>query len=139
MDDGQQLALAASQFVGIKFRLNGRDPGTGLDCVGLVFASLKAIGRNPSLPRGYSLRNSRIDHWLGCASSSGFERVADETAPGDVMLIAPAPGQHHLCITENAGTIIHAHAGLRRVVRQPWHADTDEIMRWRLASSRKDS
>ena len=37
---GAAIAAAARALVGVPFRLQGRDPALGLDCVGLVGAAL---------------------------------------------------------------------------------------------------
>jgi cell wall-associated NlpC family hydrolase len=44
------LATAAETLVGSRFRLHGRDPETGLDCVGVVAAAMAAIGQSPPSP-----------------------------------------------------------------------------------------
>lgn len=129
------LAGAAAALVGTRFRLHGREPATGLDCVGLVCAALAATGAKPIAPRGYSLRNLAVDQWLHLAEQSGLVDSPGLIRAGDVLLIAIGACQHHLAIAEDADSIIHAHAGLRKVVRQrrdprwridaKWHAATE--------------
>ncbi|MEP3052310.1 MAG: NlpC/P60 family protein [Erythrobacter sp.] len=120
-------------MIGLPFRLHGRDPMQGVDCVGLLYSSLREIGRNPVLPNGYQLRNSSVSHWLSCAEMSGFNRATDAFKPGDVVLVKPAPGQHHLMIAGCSNDVIHAHAGLRRVVSQTMTSDQEFLFQWRLA------
>lgn len=139
MTEGQRLAQAAADLVGVRFRLHGRDPWTGLDCVGLVAASLFAIGRYPAVPRGYRLRNTSIDQWLGLAERSAFRPVTNAALPGDLVLTTPGPAQNHLLIVGETDTIIHAHAGLGRVVRQQLPSDMPAIARWRLLPFAKDN
>ena len=131
---GDALADAALALVGRPFRLHGRDPVTGLDCVGLVAAALAATGRRPAALTGYGLRNIGVDQWLPLASQSGLEHASAPVCAGDVMLFALGFAQHHLVIAADASNVIHAHAGLRRVVRQPrdpaWHI----CAMWRIAS-----
>ena len=134
---GLVLAKAASHFIGVRFQLNGRDPDRGLDCIGLIACSLEAIGETPAVPEGYSLRNSDPSPWIGCAALSGFERATGPLEAGDILLIKPGPGQHHLMIAANEREAIHAHAGLRRVVRQPIVSTTKFLAHWRLRSSHK--
>jgi len=138
MNDGKRLAQAAVGLLGVRFRLYGRDPETGLDCVGLVAASLTAIGRQPKVPRGYRLRNTGIDQWLGLAERSNLRPVLTKPLAGDVVLIEPGPAQNHLLIVEDAGSVIHAHAGLGRVVRQALDPSIAHLIRWRLAPNAKD-
>ncbi len=138
MSDGTRLAHAAAEMIDVPFRLHGRDPMLGLDCIGLVAASLEAIGRPAVAPSAYRLRNSSIEPFLGFAEMSGLRLVAGKTAPGDVLLISPGPGQHHVVIAEDARTSIHAHAGLGRVVRQPIETALRPLARWRLNGSAKE-
>lgn len=132
MSAGERLALAAGGLVGVRFRLHGRDPGTGLDCVGLIAASLAACGRIAAVPSGYGLRNAAITGWIGCAARSGLVPATGGVRPGDVVLTCPGPGQHHLMIAADAASVIHAHAGLGRVVRQSLPARFAPCARWRL-------
>lgn len=138
MTAGERLSQAAQDFVGVPFRLHGRDPSTGLDCVGLIAASLKAIGRTVVTPRGYRLRNASITHWLENAATSGLHVADDCFKPGDVLLVRPAPAQHHLMITSSSSGVIHAHAGLGRVVIQPFPHSLEVIAHWRLIDTDKD-
>ena len=41
----ESLALAAEALEGAPFRLHGRDPVTGLDCIGVLAQSLEAFGQ----------------------------------------------------------------------------------------------
>ena len=131
-DHGAHLAEAALDFVGVPFRLYGRDPAVGLDCIGLVAASLAAIGRKPCVPAGYRLRNSNIEQWLGDAHRSSLARSDGPTLTGDVLLTASGPAQHHLMIALSGSWVIHAHAGLRRVVTQPLPPTLRPLRQWRL-------
>ena len=125
---GVRLALAAEALVGVPFRLHGRDVGSGLDCVGLIGAALAgagiAAGARP-MPTGYTLRMMEIDGWLADAAGWGFAVVAGEGDiwPGDVLLLVAGPAQFHFAVADRGGGIVHADAGLRRVVQSvlpPW-------------------
>jgi cell wall-associated NlpC family hydrolase len=129
-DPGAALAEAASGLIGCPFRLHGRNPETGLDCVGLVAAAITAAGGQPDAPSGYALRNIAIDHWLHFAAASGLIPTYGSIRAGDLLLIALPPCQHHLVIAESAASVIHAHAGLRQVVRQPLEPHWHIIARW---------
>lgn len=139
MTAGERLAEAAETFVGAPFRLHGRDAATGLDCVGLVMGSLASAGRKPLAPSGYSLRNASIAQWLPAAAANGFESVCGRIHAGDVLLVVPGPAQHHLMIAVTGGQVIHAHAGLKRVVRHPLPSPLDPAAHWRLIDSDKDT
>lgn len=129
---GEALAAAAASLVGTRFRLHGRDPAIGLDCVGLLAAALEHLGRPSALPNGYRLRNRDIAAWLPDPAACGFAPVSDGLRPGDVVLTRPGPGQVHLAIAASAGGWVHAHAGLRRVVHQPGGLPGEALGHWRL-------
>jgi cell wall-associated NlpC family hydrolase len=130
---GAALARAAAGMLGCPFRLYGRDPARGLDCVGLVCASLEALGLSADWPAGYRLRNSAISSWLACAERSHLTLGKGPLLPGDIVLFAPGLGQQHLVIVDSGEQMIHAHAGLCKVVRQPLALPNDRLAHWRLA------
>ncbi|PKP91312.1 MAG: hypothetical protein CVT75_09575 [Alphaproteobacteria bacterium HGW-Alphaproteobacteria-14] len=130
---GAALVAAAATLAGSPFRLHGRDPATGLDCVGLVVAALSATGATPRAPKGYGLRNLSVDHWLHFADRSGLTASPGPILADDVLLIALSHCQHHLAIAASAASIIHAHAGLRQVVRQPLDPAWRLHIKWHLA------
>ncbi|MFN4020654.1 MAG: hypothetical protein ACK4IC_09075 [Erythrobacter sp.] len=126
------LGNAAIQLVGCRFRLHGLDPATGLDCVGLVHASLAMTGLHPVAPRGYGLRNITIDPWLAFAARSGLMPARGMPGPDEVLLASLGYGQHHLMIATGPSEVIHAHAGLGRVVRQPRDPAMRILARWQM-------
>lgn len=116
---GAVLACAAVRFVGVPFRLHGRNPAVGLDCVGLLAAAMATAGRPAALPTGYSLRLSTLAPWLPSPASLGFEPVCGAPLPGDVVLLELPAAQFHVAIAAPEAGWVHAHAGLRRVVISP--------------------
>jgi len=129
---GRSLAAAASRFVDTPFQLGGRNPATGLDCVGLVVASLEAIGRKVGPTPHYGLRQTRLEALSLLAASSGLKAGPSKGQIGDVILLRPSPAQWHLAILGHNSQIIHAHAGLRRVVAGPLPQDWPIERRWHL-------
>ncbi|MCB2060940.1 MAG: hypothetical protein R3E09_01085 [Novosphingobium sp.] len=129
---GESLAAAAEALAGTRFRLHGRDPETGLDCVGVLAAALAAIGRAAPLPNGYALRARKLDGLAAVARHCGFADADGPTMPGDVLLVRTAPCQFHLMIAVAKGRFIHAHAGLKRVVLLDRLPDWPICGRWRL-------
>ncbi len=106
-------ALArARQALGTKFRLHGRDPASGLDCVGLA-----AWAHRVDAPRGYALRTADAARAAAAIEAAGL-RPSEEMRAGDVLLLRSGPGQLHFAIWTGAG-VIHADAMLRRVVERP--------------------
>ena len=126
------LAKAAIGLVGVPFRLHGRNPATGLDCVGLVAAAMERAGFRPIAPQGYSLRALTVRPLLEFATASGLEPVEKL---GDVWLAQVHSLQFHLLVAAQGGAV-HAHAGLGRVVFQPDPMTWPIVMRWRLADER---
>jgi cell wall-associated NlpC family hydrolase len=129
---GDELANAAQALVGVPFRLHGREPATGLDCLGLVGRALEDCGRSVRYPQGYRLRNTDIAPWLGFAARNGLRSCADPVRRGDVLLMQPGPAQHHLLIALGDTRFVHAHAGLRRVVIQHFPSPQPPLAQWRL-------
>lgn len=124
------LATAATTLIGVSFRLHGRDPATGLDCVGLVAEALRRTGALPIAPAGYSLRALTVSGLLPFVHANGF--VATGTAEpgetGDVVLVMVNPVQPHLLVTAERG-FIHAHAGIGRVTFLPG------VLPWQVAGA----
>ena len=123
---GQAVAAAALAVVGVRFRLHGRDPASGLDCVGLVAWALRAGGYTAAVPTGYRLRGGDPAAVL----DAGLVRV-DEPASGDVLLMRTGPGQLHLGVWTDDG-LVHADAGLRRVVLRPGAVTWPVLGVWRM-------
>jgi cell wall-associated NlpC family hydrolase len=126
---GARAFAAARAMVGVRFRLQGCDPATGLDCVGLVWAAYAAVGVRMVRPLDYPLRGWMRERVEAGLVAAGFFRAADAEI-GDVALVALAAGQYHLGLIGPA-SLVHAHAGLRRVVETPLDNNV-ATERWRL-------
>jgi murein DD-endopeptidase / murein LD-carboxypeptidase len=113
----------ARALVGIRFTLNGRSVEEGLDCVGLI-----ALITGMSAPQGYTLRNSQFDHWIAHMDDL-FERRIGCPRAGDILLLRPTSVQLHLGLWMG-NSLIHAHAGVRRVVETPGRVDTHILGIW---------
>lgn len=130
MDIHGRIAAEALALVGAPFRLHGRSPETGLDCVGLVALAVARAGvRVDALP-GYALRGMAAASAARGLERAGFAIVA-QAGVGDVLLAESGPMQLHLMIVAEAG-IVHAHAGLRRVVLMPAPSPWPLLGQWRL-------
>lgn len=126
------LAHAARELVGAPFRFRGRDPKTGLDCIGLVSAALARTGREPPpLPR-YAMRNLNLARFAALLPQAGLEPALHSPRPGDVLLLRPSAAQYHLAIIAPSQLLIHAHAGLGRVVASPAPLPWPIEGRWHL-------
>ncbi|MET0249901.1 MAG: peptidoglycan endopeptidase [Sphingobium sp.] len=129
---GMRVAAEARGMVGAPFRLQGRDPVSGLDCVGLAVVALGRAGHAVTPPEGYGLRmgdEMRARAWLAAAGLSEAEHVM----PGDLMLVRSGLLQLHLMIAMPGAGFVHAHAGLRKVVEMPGPPLWPVIGLWRAS------
>lgn len=127
--DGEKIVARARRLVGVRFRPQGRDPATGLDCVGLVAATL---GIETSR-RDYTLRGGSIEELDRALVAAGFWPVGGSRA-GDVLVMRTGPEQLHLGILTNDG-LVHADAGLRRIVERPGSVPWPVLGTWRMADT----
>ncbi|HEX8191459.1 MAG TPA: peptidoglycan endopeptidase [Allosphingosinicella sp.] len=125
----------ARRAVGAAFRAQGRTIEEGLDCVGLA-AFAFALAPD-AVPRDYPLRGTTREAMARHLAAVGFAR-ADRLQPirGDLALFLPGPGQLHLAILTGT-TMIHADAGLRRVVERPMPPPWPLAELWRLEPKRE--
>lgn len=128
---GAELAIAAKALTGTPFRLHGRDPRIGLDCIGVLDAACRACGLEVCFPNGYSLRSRRLPAIAPLAARLGLHEIDAPIACGDVILVRPSPCQYHFAIATGPDRFVHAHAGLRRVVEGPLRDDWPIIRQWR--------
>jgi len=133
---GDQLAAAASGLSGCRFRLHGRNPETGLDCIGLLQAAMVAAGGKLLLPNGYTLRQRKAPDLAGIARSMGFQPVGIGTIrAGDVIVLRPSVCQVHLALAIDDRHVVHAHAGLGKAVISPAPLPWPVLSQWRLDSA----
>ena len=128
------IVAAVRACIGTRFRAQGRTPGLALDCVGVVLVAAAAAGMGRIVPPVYALRGDHegdIETMLAVAGC----RAIDPALPGDVLVIAPAARQRHLAIVTPAG-VVHAHAGVGKVVEGPIDNEWTIIGAWRLAGAR---
>jgi hypothetical protein len=126
------FAQAAETLLGCPFRLHGRDPLSGLDCVGVVMASLQLIGSNPADAVGYGFRNRDYRPYLKLIGTAGFSPHCGPLKTGDLLATVPGPAQLHLLTCATDGGLIHAHAGLGRVVKSPFPITDPLVGQWHL-------
>ncbi len=122
MEMSERIAAQALALVGTPFRLHGRSAQTGVDCVGLVALAATRAGLRVGRLPAYHLRGiglATVEAGLGAAGLSAVEQAG----VGDVLLAQSGAMQMHLMIVTGTG-LVHAHAGLRRVVLMlepsPW-------------------
>lgn len=129
---GDAVVARARSLVGTRFRAQGRG-SDGLDCVGLVAAALAV----PGVRGDYALRGGCVRRVNEGLAAAGLVSVG-EAAAGDVLVMQAGPGQLHLGLWTGEG-LVHADAGLRRVVERPGAAPWAVIGVWRQVAGCADS
>jgi murein DD-endopeptidase / murein LD-carboxypeptidase len=109
------VVARARALVGTRFRLHGRDPVSGLDCVGLIVCACPAITQPP---QGYALRGGTADGFAAMFIANGMTQRQGAPRAGDVLLLQPSAAQFHLGVW-GGDSLIHADGVLRRVVETP--------------------
>lgn len=123
------IVAAARACVGTCFRPQGRTPGLALDCVGVALVAARAAGVELDVPV-YGLGGDREPRLDLALATSGLSAV-DVGCAGDLLVVAPSDGRRHLGIITSRG-IVHAHAGLGRVVEGPCDPAWPVVGAWRL-------
>lgn len=135
-EPGLLILAAAQQLVGVRFRLHGRDPRSGLDCLGVVKCALDSVLGDVNVPQNYTLRQRAWEPMLTYAAASSLrdccEAERESPRAGDVLLFEVGPAQCHLAISDGRGSLVHAHAGLSRVVFGKPDPDWRLLHHWRL-------
>jgi len=113
---GQLMADRALALCGTRFRLHGRDPQYGLDCIGLIDQCLRYAGIEASIPTGYAIRFVRQDIIEEAIDRAGLHRLTagSPEQDGDLVLVRPSPIQYHFLV-QVPGGFVHADAGQRAV------------------------
>lgn len=128
------MVAAVRACVGTRFRAQGRTPGLGLDCVGVVLVAAAAAGMGGIDPAAYALGGDHADRIEPILVGFGCQPVAVPES-GDVLVVAPADWQRHLAVMTPSG-VVHAHAGLGRVVEGPLDPGWIITGAWRLPGAR---
>lgn len=109
------MLARARALIGTPFKLQGRDPAIGIDCVGLVILAGDII----AAPRpDYRRRGDHLVPFLS-RSARWFRRVAPrQSRAGDVVIIECGQRSWHVGILDGEA-LIHADPNVGRVVRRP--------------------
>ncbi|MFW8566145.1 C40 family peptidase [Orrella sp. 11846] len=120
---GRDIVAEARKWLGVRWRHAGRNR-QGIDCVGLGVVVTQALGICDYDVTAYSKEPN--DELM-----AHFDRVADripvrDARPGDILVINFRPYPFHAAfLSEQHGAphIIHAHAGARQVIEEPYTHD----------------
>jgi cell wall-associated NlpC family hydrolase len=122
---GEAIVRRARALIGVRFRPQGRSQESGLDCIGLASAALAREGAR----RDYRLRGGSLSELERELRAAGLRPAALAEA-GDVVTMRPGPEQLHLGIWTGSG-IVHADAGLGRIVERPGRPTWPVVGIWR--------
>ena len=120
-----QVVRRARALLGAPFRPQGRSREAGLDCIGVAAAAL-AVN---AVRSDYRLRGGGLGELEAALAGAGLRR-ARQWAPGDLLVMRPGAGPLHLGIWTGGG-LVHADAGLRRVVERPGPPPWPVLGAWR--------
>jgi len=109
-----EFALAARSFIGTPFHHQGRLPGVGLDCAGVVVCAAARCGLVIADSPGYGripsqglLEQAVMDH---------CDRVGlHDIETGDIILFKFLREPQHLAVYDN-GMLIHAYSSVGKVI-----------------------
>ena len=132
----ERIATEALALVGVPFRLHGHAVETGLDCVGLALLAARRAGAAVKPPPGYHLRGMTGVRAMRFLAGAGLSSVSS-ALPGNLLLTRTGPMQLHIMILTAQG-LVHAHAGLRRVVLMPCPSPWPVLGQWRFSSEGSD-
>jgi hypothetical protein len=119
MTGQERLADEARRLVGCRFRLHGRDPASGLDCMGVLAVALQRAGYAAEVPLDYTLKTRSANRAAGVAQDLGLTAVRGAPRAGDILMMRVGPEQLHFALCVCPQGFVHAHAGLREVVLSP--------------------
>lgn len=127
---GRVVVTAARAMIGAPFRMHGRNPAHGVDCVGVICVAFAGAGVRIDAPTGYRLASGRFDQFERAALGAGL-MVGAEVRTGDAVLCRIDARQWHLGIASGDG-LIHADAGMGRVVERPGAIPWPVVRCWRI-------
>lgn len=108
MLDREKALAAARGCLGTPFHHQGRQPGMGLDCIGLVIHALREGGMIIDDDTAYG-RQSEAGRLEAALEAHGFEKTETARA-GAVLLFRLWRSPQHVALVTAQGRIIHAYA-----------------------------
>lgn len=108
---------SALSMVGTPFHAQGRLPGVGLDCVGVLVCVARACGIAHKDRTAYPMRP---DGTLTPELDRQLQRVHGKPQEGDVLLMSFDSEPHHVAIFISDNRIVHAYATVRKCVVQSY-------------------
>ena len=110
----EQIIEAAKACEGTPFHHQGRAPGLGLDCIGLIVAALRAIGVAVDDRTDYRPRPDGVS-LIAALEAHGARRVETIEA-GDVLVFRYDQQPQHVALALSGERMVHAFAPAGKVV-----------------------
>ena len=128
------IETAARSCIGTKWTHQGRIPGKGLDCIGLVRWPLVAAGVSTIDYTRYGLAPNPAR--MGELLRHYFEPAPMPPQPGDILWFVMNGEPMHVGILTSSNTVIHAVQGGPGVVvehafRAPWPGRVTKVFRYK--------
>lgn len=129
------MVEAARSCIGTPFRHQGRVPGVGLDCVGVIVCALRAVGIEPCEPGHYSM-DPDPGILLDCIKRVGHRVPRDRAIPGDMLAMwwSRETMPKHVAMLVEPDRIVHAYRSYRCVLEEgvaQWDPQIHSV--WRLS------
>ncbi|MER2519727.1 MAG: NlpC/P60 family protein [Bdellovibrionales bacterium] len=119
MSDETQIAAmiaAARACLGTPFHHQGRLPGQGLDCVGLIVVAARAAGLEVEDRRDYARRPDGASLVAALQAHGAALVVGRGIAAGDILVFRYDGQPQHVALATEADAMIHSFAPAGRVV-----------------------
>ena len=114
MIDTAPMITAARKCIGTPFHHQGRKPGVGLDCIGLIVIALQAAGMTVNDRTDYGRRPDGTS--LAAALTAHGATPVDSISAGDILLFRYDGQPQHVALATGEDTMIHSFAPAREVV-----------------------
>ena len=117
MTDTTTMIAAARACLGTPFHHQGRAPGVGLDCIGLIVVALRAIGVKVQDRTDYGRRPDGRS--LAAALTAHGAELVNDIQAGDILLFRYDGQPQHVALATSPDTMIHSFAPAEAVVETP--------------------
>ena len=110
----EKMIETARACEGTPFHHQGRAPGLGLDCIGLIVVALQSVGVQVDDRTDYRPRPDGVS-LIAALKAHGARRV-ETIEPGDVLVFRYDQQPQHVALAVSFNRLIHAFAPAGKVV-----------------------